>query len=220
MGLTKMLATKRWPCRRAASIRLTCPACRLPMVGTKAMRAPALCQARTRSRTALMVVTLSILWAVRGAQGGGARLETAPLRPAAGGDVQHVVEHQNLAVGVGARTDADDRHVQLRGDRLAELRRNAFEQHDVRTGRLQTLGFIEQPRGRFALATLDAESAGLVRRLRLEPQVGADRDVVAGQKLDDLGLAAAALELHHLRTALLHESHGVGESQLLGRATP
>src|SRR5262252_1029464 len=33
-----MLATKRLPCFRAASMRLMCPACRLPMVGTNTTR--------------------------------------------------------------------------------------------------------------------------------------------------------------------------------------
>src|SRR5215470_16810918 len=60
MGFTKMLATKRSPWRRAASMRLTCPKCRFPMVGTNTTRSPPRRHARTRSRTALMVVTVSM----------------------------------------------------------------------------------------------------------------------------------------------------------------
>src|SRR5579862_3183271 len=66
MGLTKMLATKRSPARRAASMRLTCPACRLPMVGTNTTRRPCPRQPRTRSRTAAIVVTVSMSEAVLG----------------------------------------------------------------------------------------------------------------------------------------------------------
>src|SRR6187397_2356278 len=58
MGFTKMLATKRLPCLRAASMRLTCPACRLPMVGTNTTRSPAACQRATCSRTAAIVVAV------------------------------------------------------------------------------------------------------------------------------------------------------------------
>src|SRR4029077_3197599 len=59
MGFTKMLATKRSPWRRAASMRLTWPAWRFPMVGTKAMRSPSRRQRCTCSRTAAIVVTVS-----------------------------------------------------------------------------------------------------------------------------------------------------------------
>src|ERR1700730_11690529 len=55
-----MLATKRSPWRRAASMRLMCPACRLPMFGTKPTRRPCRRQARTCSRTAPIVVTGSM----------------------------------------------------------------------------------------------------------------------------------------------------------------
>ena len=37
----------------------------------------------------------------------------------------------------------------------------------------------------------------------------ADGDVVTGQELDDAHLLRAALELHHARTALLHQAHGI-----------
>src|SRR5499427_10714065 len=46
-----MLATKRLPCFRAASMRLMCPACRLPMVGTNPTRSCASCRRETCART-------------------------------------------------------------------------------------------------------------------------------------------------------------------------
>src|SRR5215831_17264940 len=138
-----MLATKRWPWRRAASMRLTCPACRFPIVGTNATRSPRPRQPRTRSRTAAIVVTVSISEAVFGSRVfalldgthvGLERLEVVARtfhevahepRLASGGDVEHVVGDEDLPVGVGAGADADDRHVQLRRDRLAESCRDA-----------------------------------------------------------------------------------------------
>ena len=71
------------------------------------------------------------------------------------------------------------------------------------------LRVLDHALGRVLLAALHAEAAGLVHRLRLEAQVRAHRDVVAGEELDDLDLLAAAFELHHLRAALLHQAHGV-----------
>src|SRR3989440_5118030 len=173
MGFTKMLATKRSPWRRAASMRLTCPGCRFPMVGTKATRRPSRRQPRTRSRTAAIVVTVSMLSEAVFGRGVFALLHGAhvPLqglevvaravheiaheaRLAPGGDVQHVVGDQDLTVGVGTGADADDRHVQRRGDGLAECRRDALQQHDVRTGRFQPPRLLQQARRGFALAPL------------------------------------------------------------------
>src|SRR6516164_8879509 len=169
MGLTKMLATKRSPWRRAASIRLTCPGCRFPMVGTKATRSPSLRQARTCSRTAAIVVTVSkaIPCALEAVLGSRifARLDRAHValerveviaRPVheipheagltTGSDVQHVVGDEDLPVGVGTCADADDRHVELRGDRLAEACGDALEQHHVGAGGFEPPRFIDETR--------------------------------------------------------------------------
>src|SRR5215467_4237777 len=115
MGLTKMLATKRSPARRAASIRLTWPACRLPMVGTNTTRSCSARQARTRSRTAAIVVTVSMSEAVLGRgvvaflHGAHIALERVEVvvrtvhevaheaRLAPRGDVEHVVRDQDLS---------------------------------------------------------------------------------------------------------------------------
>src|SRR5215472_12248959 len=203
MGLTKMLATKRSPWRRAVSMRLTWPACRFPMVGTNTTRSPARRQARTRSRTAPMVVTVSkdrarggtartaasetvlgrrVLALLHGAHVALERLEVVAgalhevaheARLAPGGDVEHVVGHEDLTVGVGAGTDADHRYMELRRDGLAEGGGNAFEQHDVGAGGLEAPRLLEQPRRGLALAPLDPETAGLVNRLGLESHVRA-----------------------------------------------
>src|SRR6516162_6926211 len=169
IGLTKMLATKRSPWRRAASMRLTWPACRFPMVGTKATRSPSRRQRCTCARTAAIVVTVSkreslsaseavlgsgVLAALHGAHVALDRIEVIarPLHEvaheaglAAGGDVQHVVGDEDLPVGVGACADADHGHVQLGGDRLSERRRDALEQHHVGAGGFEPPRLIEEP---------------------------------------------------------------------------
>src|SRR5256885_16522982 len=140
MGSTKMLPKKRSPRRRAASMRLTCPACRFPMVGTKATRRPSRRQPRTRSRTAAIVVTVSMLKAVFGRwvfallHGAHVLLQRLEIiarpvheiahesRLAPGGNIEHFLGDEDLTVGIGAGADADDRHLQGPGDRLAEGR--------------------------------------------------------------------------------------------------
>ena len=49
------------------------------------------------------------------------------------------------------------------------------------------------------------------------PEVRAHGDVVAREEFDDLELAEPAFELHHLRAALLHEPHGVGQRDVRRR---
>src|SRR4029077_16496713 len=178
MGFTKMLATKRSQWRRAASMRLTCPGWRFPMVGTKATRSPSRRQPWTCSRTAAIVGTVSKRRAGSASEavlGRGvlARLHCAHVTLerieviarslhevaheaglAARGDVQHVVGDEDLAIGVGAGADADHGHVQLRGDGFAELRRDALEQHNVGACAFQPPRLIEEPGGRLALTAL------------------------------------------------------------------
>src|SRR6476620_294323 len=150
------------------SSRLMWPACRLPMVGHRG----------TAAARALHEVA-----------------HEARLAP--GGNIEHVVEHQDLPVGVRARADADDRHVHALGDLAAERRWNTFEQQHVGTRRLQGLRISDHPRGVLLLTPLNAKPAGLVHRLWLEAEVRAHRDVVPGEVFDDFKLRAASFELDH-----------------------
>src|SRR6185312_2073249 len=171
MGLTKMLATKRSPWRRAVSMRLTWPAWRFPIVGTKAMRRPSLRQRRTCSRTAAMVVTVSIRSEAVFRGGIGARADGLDValqrlavvagalhkvldetRLAPGGDVENVVDDEDLPIRRGSGADADDGNLQLLRDRLAQVRGDALEEHDVRACRFQALGIRDHLRGRIPLA--------------------------------------------------------------------
>src|SRR5215831_14554186 len=152
------------------------------MVGTNTTRRPSRCQARTRSRTSAIVVTVSMSEAVLGRRilalldGTHVALERievvvralhevaheAGLAP--GSDVEHVVGDQDLAVAVRACADADDRDAEVRGDLRAERRRNALEQHDVGAGRLELARLGEQSLSLVPLPPLDAKAAGLVHR--------------------------------------------------------
>src|SRR5688572_27015444 len=143
-----MLEMKRSPWARAASMRLMCPACRLPMVGTNTTRSCASCQRATCARTSAMDVTVCMRHRSGDARRScmefmfrprvglalhgldvllqGVEIRTGAVheilheaRLAARGDVEHVVQHQDLAVGVGPGADADHRHFERLGDALA-----------------------------------------------------------------------------------------------------
>jgi hypothetical protein len=140
-------------------------------------------------------------------------------RFAPGGDVEHVVQHEDLAIRVGPRADADDRHVQRFRDGLPQLGGNTFEQHDVGAGRFERPGLVDHALRGHVVAALHPEAAGFVDRLRLEPQVRAHGDVVPCEELDDFELPEPALQFHHLRATFLHEAHGIGEGDLGSRVT-
>src|SRR5690349_22882236 len=121
-----MLATKRLPCRRAASMRLTCPACRLPMVGTNTTRSWAEPHLATCARTSAIVVTVCIRDSLRTSsmefvlrpritfvlhcldvtlerveiRRGAVHEVLHEARLATRGDVEHVVQHEDLAIRV------------------------------------------------------------------------------------------------------------------------
>ncbi len=82
IGLTKMLEITRRPCRCAADIRLACPMCRLPMVGTNAMLSRASRQRVTVSRSSAIRVIVCIGRAVPACVRCGVRNSArAPDRP-------------------------------------------------------------------------------------------------------------------------------------------
>ena len=127
------------------------------------------------------------------------------------GNIEDVVQHQDLTVDVRACADTYCRHVKSIFHGLPNLIGNALEQDDVSSGILQLLCRLDHFTSVICLATLHLESTELVNRLGLQAQVGANRNIVVREMFDDLKLAAAALELDHHRTTLLHKSHRVVE---------
>ena len=55
------------------------------------------------------------------------------------GNVEDVIENEDLAIDVRPGPDTDHRYLERSPDRLAEFARHAFEQDDVRAGILQPL---------------------------------------------------------------------------------
>src|SRR5690606_27849001 len=125
------------------------------------MRSPALRQARTTRRKSAVRTIVSIKHATSGARRRAAsetvlrsrvgflfdglhvclhRLERTVVsdheilreaRFTARGDVEHVIEHQYLAVGIWSSTDPDHRYLQGFGGFRAERGGNALQQNDI-----------------------------------------------------------------------------------------
>ena len=103
-------------------------------------------------------------------------------------DIEDVVQHEDLPVDVGARTDPDHGHLERVPDGLPEFARHAFEQDDIGTRILELLRRSLHVLCLFRIPALHAKPADLVYRLGLQPEVRANRDVVTREMLDDINL--------------------------------
>ena len=132
-----------------------------------------------------------------------------------GAQPEGVLPDQHLAVALDAGADADGRDHQLLGDLGGDVAGDHLHHDGERAGVLNGVGIGEDPLGRVA-AALDPVTAEGVLALRREPDVGHHRDAALAEPGDLRGHLDAALELHAVGEALLHEPGGGGVG-LLGR---
>ena len=83
------------------------------------------------------------------------------------GNIEDVVQHQDLTVDVRACTDAYDRNVEGIFHGLPDFVGNTLEQNNVCSGILQLLCRLDHFASMIGLATLHLESTELVNRLGL-----------------------------------------------------
>ena len=83
------------------------------------------------------------------------------------GNIEDVVQHQDLTVDVRACTNAYDRHVESIFHGLPDFVGNTLKQDDVSSGILQLLCRLNHLAGLIGLTTLHLEAAQFMNRLRL-----------------------------------------------------
>ena len=127
------------------------------------------------------------------------------------GNIEDVVQHQNLAIDVRACTNSDNRHFENICHSLPDFARNTLEQDNVSSGILQLLCGLNHFASVLGLTTLHLESTKFVNRLGLQSQVRTNRNIMVGEMFNNIELAATALELDHHRATLLHKAHRVVE---------
>src|SRR5712691_7091802 len=133
------------------------------------------------------------------------------LRRLAGGQAQHVVEHEHLPVRSRPRADADSRDSKRPRHAGPDLSRHALEDDAERPRLLELLGVGQDARGLLVGLALDLEAAHLMDELRGEAKMAHDRDAHRRQPLRDLDDPAAALELDGVHSAFLDEPAGGGD---------
>ena len=111
----------------------------------------------------------------------------APLR-----NTQHVVKHENLAVDMRTCADAYDRNIQSLRDRLADLVRHAFEQHQIGARTLQGDSVLYHLLGSCAVTPLHAKAADFVDGLGLKTHMGTHWNIMIAEALHDSYLTATA----------------------------
>ncbi len=229
-----MLATTKSARCAALVTSAMWPLCRLPMVGTKAMRLPSPRARATAARSSRTVFTVfmqktrvrrqeSRCFDLRnvGAQSRlDGRLPNHEVLHELGyatGDRQpeHVVQHQHLAIGGVAGTDPDYRDIYRLGDFFGQLAGHAFEQQHRRASLLQCnrIG-AHLPRLVF-IAALDFVATEDIDRLWGQAQVRAHRDAPLGQQPNRIGQPQRALDLDHVGTGL-HQHGAVGHGLFEG----
>ena len=90
----------------------------------------------------------------------------------------------------------------------AGLGGHAFQDQQLRAGRLQRAGIAQEGLGGLVLAGLDPVTAQAVDMLRRQAQVGADGHALAGQFGHPVGDLAAAFQLDHGRARLQQPARG------------
>lgn len=133
---------------------------------------------------------------------------------AAGGHGEHVLDHEDLAVGAGARADADgEGRGELLCDVGAQVGGHALEDDGKGAGLLEREGVGDELLGCLGALALDLEAAEGVDGLRRQADVAHDGDAGLHHGLDLGADLDAALELDGLATALLHEAAGVADGR-------
>src|SRR5690606_18712411 len=157
----------------ALRIRLRCPSCRLPMVGTSAMRAPPWRRASSSSRKGAKVSNtctsgIAVFRAGKtaalhcrhiGFDGTGDaavrfRQEVLDELRRNGGDAQDAVQHLDLAIDMRPRADTTDWYAQLFADAPGEADRDTFQQQQAGALRFQQQSFFHDGVGGVRIATL------------------------------------------------------------------
>ena len=117
----------------------------------------------------------------------------------ADGNVEHILQYENLAVDVGPGANADHRDIERRGDFRGQVCRHAFQQQQIGAGLLQVFCRGQHTFGGAFRLALHAVTAHLVDHLRLQAEMGATGDAEARQGFDRFQLRFAAFQLDHLR---------------------
>src|SRR5450631_4340698 len=138
------------------------------------------------------------------------------LRRLAGRQAEHVVKHQDLAVGTGTGPDADGWDPNGLRDAARELAWHSLEDQAERSSLLELFGVGQDPRRLSLALALDLEAAHLVDELRRQTKVTHDRDAQLGQAAGDLNDATAALQLDGVHATFLKEPAGAGDRLLDG----
>ena len=126
------------------------------------------------------------------------------------GEVEQIVEDEDLAVAVGAGADADGGDGQLGGDFFGDFAGNAFEDERAGAGMGEGECVRLELLDGFGGAGLDAVAAHAMEALRREAEVADDGNLGVGEGADQLD--ARPFDLDGFRAGFLDEADGVGEA--------
>jgi hypothetical protein len=126
------------------------------------------------------------------------------------GQVQQVVEDEDLAVAIGPGADADGGNGQLGGNGRGHFARNAFQHDGAGSGIGQGVRVGLELQDGFGGAGLHAVAAHAVNALRSQAEVADDGNLRLGEGAHQFD--ARAFDLDGLGAGFLDEADGVGQA--------
>ena len=126
------------------------------------------------------------------------------------------MQDQHLAVGAGAGADPDRRDGEPPRDHRRDRLGHALEHDREASGRLERERVVVEALGVMPLAPLGLVAAEHRRGLGRQPEVAHHRDPRAHDRRGARDRRPRALELHHIRSGVLHEPAGVPDGILVG----
>ena len=126
------------------------------------------------------------------------------------GEVDEVVEDEDLAIAIGACADADGGDGEFGGDGGGDFTGNPFEDDCAGSGIGEGLGVGLELEDGFSGASLDAVTAHAVKALRGEAEVGDGGNFRFSEGADQID--ARAFDLDGFGAGFLDEADGVGEA--------
>ena len=125
------------------------------------------------------------------------------------GEIEQVVEDEDLAVAAGAGADADGGDGELGGDLFGDFAGDAFEDQSAGAGMGEGEGVCPELLDGFGGAGLDAVAAHAVEALRGEAEMADDGNLGVGEGADEFD--ARAFDLDGFGAGFFDEANGVGE---------
>src|SRR5262249_11964365 len=126
-------------------------------------------------------------------------------------EAEQIVQHENLAVALGAGADADSGDAEFAGDERRELAGDAFENNGEGPGGFHGSRVANELFGGIGRLAVNFKAAHGVQRLWSEADVSHDRNFRFGETRDEFKTALAAFDFDRFSAGFLDEANRIAD---------